>query len=142
MKQIYQRQKYNHSKKCTSCSIKWLIIWLQKNIFLTKKCSRYCINVKNTIKDGYRHNYIWLAFLSTIYFWFSEQNQLVLIRQRFANDLLNILSRLELLAEPGRNLIKIAGAILSVCLHLVPSSKYLEIIQMSYVWQITWFITM
>jgi hypothetical protein len=50
-----------------------------------------------------------------------KQNQLILIRQRFANDLLNILSRLELLAEPGRNLIKIAGAILSVCLHLVPS---------------------
>ena len=64
-----------------------------------------------------------IGFLIMINFRFSEQNQLILIRQRFANDLLNILSRLEMLAEPGRNLIKIAGAILSVCLHLVPSSK-------------------
>ena len=56
---------------------------------------------------------------------FSEQNQLILIRQRFTGDLLTILSRLELLVDPGRNLIKIAGALLSVCLHLVPSSKKL-----------------
>ena len=52
-----------------------------------------------------------------------EPNQLVLIRQRLTGELLSILSRLEVLVEPGRNLIKIAGSILSVFLHLVPSSK-------------------
>ena len=67
MKQIYQWQKYNHSKKCRSCSIKWLMIWLQKKYFSYKKCSRYCNNVKTTFKDGYRQykpSNILLSFLN------------------------------------------------------------------------------
>ena len=59
---------------------------------------------------------------------FSEPNQTIFIKHKFVSDVLTILSDIEQLFGHSRLVLKIAGAILSIFIHIVQSSEQIRIV--------------